>query len=97
MGLDTSDELSKEHGEPLGDLPEILLSKGEPRRIVWIGSDLDKVIKERLIAFLLESVDVFAWFVADIFGIDSDVMVHRLNIGQTYRSVKQKQSFVLER
>lgn len=54
MGLDTRDELSEKHGESLGDLLKISLAKGDPSQMVRIISDLDKVTKERLIAFFTE-------------------------------------------
>lgn len=52
MGLDMRDELFEEHGKLLDDLLKIPLSKGDPSRMIRIGSDLDKETKEWLTAFL---------------------------------------------
>lgn len=50
--LDTMDDLIEEHGKSLGELLEIPLLRGDLSWIVWIDSDLDKIMKERLTIFL---------------------------------------------
>ncbi|XP_074347251.1 uncharacterized protein LOC141686092 [Apium graveolens] len=40
--------------------------------------------------FLQENSDVFAWTSADMPGIDSNLITHRLNVDPTRKVVKQK-------
>lgn len=54
------DKIIEEYDEPLGDLLEIPLTKGDPSLIVWIGSNIGKVINEWLTNLLQENSDVFA-------------------------------------
>lgn len=76
MRLDTRDELTEEHDEPLGDLLKVPLSREDPNWTVRMGSDLDQVTKKQLATFLQENVDVFAWSAANMPRIDLEVMVH---------------------
>ncbi|KAK4394081.1 Retrovirus-related Pol polyprotein from transposon [Sesamum angolense] len=55
-----------------------------------IGTLLDPQLEKTLIAFLQENINVFAWDTADMSGIDSKIMVHRLNVNPKIRPVKQK-------
>lgn len=52
MELDTIDGVSMEWGEPSSKLLKIPLLKRDPIRTTWISSNMDKVMKEKLIAFL---------------------------------------------
>jgi hypothetical protein len=55
-------------------------------------------IKESLAAFLRRNEDIFAWSHEDMPGIDPSVLVHRLNVDPSHRSVKQiRRSFAPER
>ncbi|XP_022897720.1 uncharacterized protein LOC111411417 [Olea europaea var. sylvestris] len=55
---------------------------------VTIGRDLNVTLKTELIGCLSRNIDVFAWKVEDIPGIDPKIAVHRLNISPGARPVQ---------
>ena len=57
---------------------------------VQIGARLKPELRERLISFLTQQHDYFAWLHADMTGIDPEIVVHRLQIDPSYPPVKQK-------
>ena len=66
--------------------------------LVYIGSKLAKDIKIPLIRFLTQNMEVFAWKTEDMGGVDLAVITHRLNVGPSFKPVKQKRrSFAPER
>jgi hypothetical protein len=55
-------------------------------------------VKEDLVEFLKHNSDVFAWSHEDMPGIDPSVIVHKLNVDQNHRPVKQRRrTFAAER
>ncbi|XP_022858931.1 uncharacterized protein LOC111379723 [Olea europaea var. sylvestris] len=85
------------HGRlaPVEGLEEVEI---EPRRKVTIGRGLDTAVMFELLSYLSRNLDVFAWNVEDMPGIDPEVAVHRLNVNPEARFVKQrKRQFALER
>ena len=46
--------------------------------------------KQKLVQFLRENVDVFAWSHEDIPGIDPSIITHRLNVYPSSKPVRQK-------
>ncbi|XP_022156048.1 uncharacterized protein LOC111023016 [Momordica charantia] len=57
---------------------------------VNIGTKLGNEERESLINFLRSNADVFAWSPEDMPRIDRGVMVHRLNVDESCKPVKQK-------
>ena len=74
---------------PSEELEPIELSD-QPNHHAYIGSKLAKDIKDRLIRFLWENEEVFAWKQEDMGGIDLAVITHRLNVNPFFKPVKQK-------
>ena len=63
-----------------------------------IGTKRDGRIKESLIKFLKDNIDVFAWTHEDMPGIDPSVISHKLNLDLSMHLIKQKrQVFAPER
>jgi len=73
----------------------------EEIELINVGTELDKRelkigkliiadIRTELIALLQEYVDVFAWSYADMPGLDSDIVVHKLSLIEGCKPVKQK-------
>ena len=65
------------------------LVEGEITRMTRIGTTLSPEMRTRLIQFLKENLDVFAWSHEDIPGISPKVIQHRLNM-DTRRSPSNK-------
>ncbi|XP_074355606.1 uncharacterized protein LOC141695252 [Apium graveolens] len=77
-------------GKPSEDLVPIPLDPLEPEKVTYIEASLDKPLKGRMTNFLQENNDIFAWTVADMPGIDPNLITHRLNVDPTRKAVKQK-------
>ncbi|XP_022858502.1 uncharacterized protein LOC111379372 [Olea europaea var. sylvestris] len=72
---------------PVEELMEIEL---EHNKKVTIGRDLDATLKTKLIGCLSRNINILAWKVEDMSGIDPKIAVHKLNISPGARPVKQK-------
>ncbi|KAL0416819.1 UNVERIFIED_CONTAM: Retrovirus-related Pol polyprotein from transposon gypsy [Sesamum latifolium] len=84
--------------EPAEEHKSIELVVGEPDKTTRIGSDMSRSCETMMIEFLRRSIDMFAWSPSDFKGIDTEVIVHRLNVDPMMRPVKQKKrSFGAER
>ena len=55
-----------------------------------VGSDLVEDKKDRLLAFLHENQDVFAWSAKDLQGVSHDLAQHNLNVAKGAKPSKQK-------
>ena len=76
--------------EPTEALEDIPLDKDDPGKSTRIGVDLEAKIKNGLIRFLRENIDVFAWSHEDMPGIDPSVITHRLNVYPSSKLMRQK-------
>ena len=63
-------EDEERRGKPAEDLIPIPLDPVDPKKVTYIGASLKSPLKERLVKFLKENNDVFAWKSADMPGID---------------------------
>ena len=93
--LDMRDEVSTRPA-PSEELEPIQLDD-QPKHLVHIGSKLAEDVRSLLIYFLKQNTEVFAWKQEDMGGIDLAVITHGLNVSPSFKSVKQKRSFALER
>ena len=95
--LDPHEEL-KGHSEPMEWTISIPLREDDPTKTIHIGSLLDQVTKAKLISFLRDNADVFAWSAADMLGIPMEVITHHLQADPSVKPIKQKKrNFALER
>ena len=84
--------------EPTKALENISLDEDDPKKSTRIGANLEEKMKDDLIHFLRENIDVFAWCHEDMPGIDPSVITHRLNLYPSSKPVQQKKMvFALER
>ena len=69
----------------------------QPKHLAYIGSKLAEDVKDLLIHFLKQNVEVFAWKQKDMGGIDLVVITHKLNVASSFKPVKHKRrNFTLE-
>ena len=81
----------KEKDEDKMEALEIVeLAEGEAKRTTKIGTTLSPKMRTRLIQFLKENIDVFAWSHEDMPGIAPEVIQHRLNVDPERKPVQQK-------
>lgn len=59
-------------------------------RTLKVGFVLDSNLKDELVGLLKEFEDVFAYNDEEMSGIDHDVVVHKLNIDPSQKSVRHK-------
>lgn len=71
---------------------------GPHGRKLRIGAQLPTGEKGKLVEFLRDHLDVFAWEHDEMPGIDPSIIEHRLNVDRNCRPVKQqRRSFASER
>ena len=92
--LDMHDEVNT-RPEPLEELEPVQLDDN-PEHLAYIGSKLAEDLKSLLTHFLKQNKDVFLWK-EDMGGIDPAIITYRLNVSPSFKPVKQKRSFALER
>ncbi|VFQ93912.1 unnamed protein product [Cuscuta campestris] len=75
-----SQEEERSKLEPCDETEQIVLREAFPERMVRIGRDLPRGLREEIISVLREYAEIFAWSVADMPGIDRSVICHRLAV-----------------
>ena len=63
------------------------LVEGDITKVTKVGTGLDPIFKGRIVEFLKQNLDVFAWTHKDMLGIDNEVIEHKLNIDPTKKLV----------
>ena len=65
-------------------LVEVVLEEGEQKKTVWVGALLPEAEHTKLVSFLKDNMDVFAWSHKDMPGIAPEHVMHSLNIDSTF-------------
>nr|XP_023895560.1 uncharacterized protein LOC112007449 [Quercus suber] len=90
--------VEEEEEEKVEALEVVELIEGEMTKTTRIGTTLSPEMRTRLIQFLRENLDVFAWSHDNMPGISSEVIQHKLNVDPEKRLVKQRRrTFAPER
>lgn len=85
-------------GKLTEDLLHVELFLGEPDKATYNRASLQEPLRGMLIKLLQKKLDVFAWTVADMPGIDPQLIRHKLNEDVERKLVKRKEkNFALER
>ncbi|XP_050278100.1 uncharacterized protein LOC126719609 [Quercus robur] len=71
-------------------LEEVELVEGKTTKTTRIGTTLSPEMRSRLIQFLKENLDVFAWSHEDMPGILPNVIEHKLNVNPEKKPIQQK-------
>jgi len=77
-------------GKPQEEVECVSLFPEIPDRTVKIGAGLPVPLRDSLIKLLKENASVFAWSYADMPGISTKIISHKLGIDPAYRPVRQK-------
>ena len=76
----------------------VILTKNETTKTTRIEITLGPEMRTRLIQFLKENLDVFAWSHEDMSGISPKVVQHKLNVNPERKPVQQRRrAFAPER
>ncbi|XP_056697680.1 uncharacterized protein [Spinacia oleracea] len=76
--------------EPVGGNYEIILDEARPDRTVPVGVSPDDQLGAHLVTLLREFQDIFAFAVEEMPGIDPSIAVHKLNVDESLKPVRQK-------
>ncbi|KAL8092507.1 hypothetical protein AgCh_034686 [Apium graveolens] len=91
-------ENDEKRGKPAEDLILIPLALEDPEKVIFIGASLEEPLRGKLVKFLHENSDIFAWSAADMSGIDPELITQKLNVYPNRKTLKQKKrSFAPER
>jgi hypothetical protein len=71
--------------EPAEDTEKTPLSKSKTDKCVHIDTDLPAQDKQKLIEFLHENSDVFAWSASDLQGVSRILAQHNLNLAKNMK------------
>ena len=71
-------------------LETVALVEDEITKMTRIGTTLSPKMRTRLIQFLKENLDVFAWSHEDMPGISPKVIQHKLNVNPKRKLVQQR-------
>ena len=82
--------VEKEPKESSQELEEVNLVDEDTTKVTKVGTRLSTVLKSRIVEFLKQNLDVFAWTNEDMLGIDNKVIEHKLNVNPTKKPVQQK-------
>ena len=72
--------IEEKEEEKLEALETVELVNGEPTKTTRIGTILSPEMRMRLVQYLKENLDIFAWSHEDMLGISTKVIQHRLNV-----------------
>ena len=79
-------------------LETVELVEGDPTKTTQVGTSQNLQMKEEIINFLKDNLDVFAWSHEDLPGIPANIIQHHLNVDPEKKPVQQRRRvFALER
>ena len=85
------DELEK----PAQDLEDVKLVEGDPTKVTKVRGGLNSTLKDKIVDFLKQNLDVFAWNHEDMPGTNNKVIEHRLNVDPTKSLSNRSKEFLL--
>ena len=71
-------------------LETMTLAEDETNKTTRIGMTLSPGMRTKLIQFLKENLDVFAWLYEDMPGISPEVIQHKLNVNLERKPIQQR-------
>ena len=93
---DTQINQKSEGVSPVEHTKEVPLCEDVPDRMVTIGRELEEHEEARLIQFLRNNQDVFAWSSSDLRVVNREVIEHSLTVNAKAKPIKQGQRSMTE-
>ena len=59
------------------------LVEGDATKVTKVGAGLDSALKDKIVEFLQQNLDIFTWIHEDMLSIDNKVIEHKLNVDPT--------------
>ncbi|XP_023886378.1 uncharacterized protein LOC111998513 [Quercus suber] len=72
--------IEEKEEEKVEVLETVELVDGEPTKTTRVGTTISTDMKRKLVQFLKESLDIFAWSHEDMLGISTEIIQHRLDV-----------------
>ena len=76
--------------EKVEALKTVELVDGELTKTIRVGTTLSTKMKKKLVQFLKDNLDVFAWSHEDMLGISIKIIQHKLNVDPEKKPVQQR-------
>ena len=83
--LDPRDDFKQDRPRPIEEIKTITIGE----RSLKIGGSLTKEQEEQLTKVLANNIDLFAWTIKDVPGIDPNFISHRLTLYERVRPIVQ--------
>lgn len=80
--------MTMEFKDVMDAIKEVILDPEKPKKKVQVGSRLIHEKREKLVAFLKEKMNYFAWDTSDMSVIDPKNITHKLNVDPSFKPVK---------
>ena len=81
--------IEEKEEEKVETLEIVELVDGEPTKTTRVGTTMSKQMKKKLIQFLNENLDIFAWCHEDMASISKEIIQHKLNVDPKKKLVQQ--------
>ena len=82
--------IEEKEEEEVEALEIVELVDEEPTKTTKVGTTLSIEMRRRLVQFLKENLDVFAWSHKDMPGISTEIIQHKLNVDPEKKLVQQR-------
>ena len=80
--------VEEEPKKPVQELEDVNLVKGDDTKVTKVEAGLDSDLKDKIVEFLKQNMDIFAWTYEDMLGIDNKVIEHKLNVDPTRKPIQ---------
>ena len=92
--IESMNDLPEKHEQRIqieeGEIVLVNLGTDEDKKEIKIGAELNSDEKQKLHGLLKEFVDVFAWSYADMPGLSTNIVMHKIHTKPECKPVKQK-------
>ena len=82
--------IEKKDEDKMEVLEVIELVEGQVTKMTRIGTTLSPEMRAKLVQFLKENLDVFAWSHEDMPGMAPEIIQHKLNVNPDRKPVQQR-------
>jgi len=82
--------IEEKEKEKVETLETVKLVDGEPMKTIRVGTTMSVDTKKKLVQFLKENLDIFAWSDEDMLGISPEIIQHKLDVDPEKTPVQQR-------
>ena len=82
--------IEEKEEEKVEALETVELVDGEPMKTTRVGTTMSADTTKKLVQFLKENLDIFAWSHKDMPGISTEIIQHKLDVDPEKKSVQQR-------